>query len=196
MNNIINLIESLNKEKTIDLIIAVVIVAILDILSPLFSFLIIKVFNFKMKNKEVKNSAFYTPLRLFFRITGIYLAMLFLKPTFNFTDNFINIITKIYKIIVIITLANSFANSITKKSTIIKRIREKSTRDFNDSSIKMLVRVVKFIIYIIAAFIVFAELGYDLSGLITGLGLGSVVLTLAAQDTIKNLLRRNYYIFR
>ena len=82
MNNIINLIESLNKEKTIDLIIAVVIVAILDILSPLFSFLIIKVFNFKMKNKEVKNSAFYTPLRLFFRITGIYLAMLFLKPTF------------------------------------------------------------------------------------------------------------------
>ena len=40
----------------------------------------------------------------------------------------------------------------------------------------------------IAIFIIFIEIDYDLSGLITGLGLGSVVLTLAAQDTVKNLL--------
>ena len=196
MDTILNLFESLDKEKTIALVIAIVIVAVLDILSPLLSFLIIKMFNLKKKASEIKNSAFYNPLKIFFKITGIYLAVLFLKPTFNFTSNFINVATKIYKIIIIITLANSFANSITKKSRLIIRIQQKSDRDFNDNSIKLLVRIVKVIIYIIAAFIVFLELDYDLSGLITGLGLGSVVLTLAAQDTIKNLLRWYSYFFR
>ncbi len=191
MNSILNIIESLNKERAIDLIIAIVIIAVLDILSPLFSYIIIKVFNLKKNTEQIKNGAFYTPLKVFFRITGIYIAILFLKPTFNFTDEFINIVTKIYRIVVIITLANSFANSITKKSRFVKTIEEKSTKDFNDNSVKMLVRLIKIIIYIIATFIVFLELDYDLSGLITGLGLGSVVLTLAAQDTIKNLLRRN-----
>ena len=191
MNSILNIIESLNKERVIDLIIAIVIIAVLDILSPLFSYIIIKIFNLKKNTEQIKNGAFYTPLKVFFRITGIYIAILFLKPTFNFTDGFINIVTKIYKIVVIITLANSFANSITKKSRFVKTIEEKSTKDFNDNSVKMLVRLIKIIIYIIATFIVFLELDYDLSGLITGLGLGSVVLTLAAQDTIKNLLRRN-----
>ena len=191
MNSILNIIESLNKERAIDLIIAIVIIAVLDILSPLFSYIIIKVFNLKKNTEQIKNGAFYTPLKVFFRITGIYIAILFLKPTFNFTDKFINIVTKIYRIVVIITLANSFANSITKKSRFVKTIEEKSTKDFNDNSVKMLVRLIKIIIYIIATFIVFLELDYDLSGLITGLGLGSVVLTLAAQDTIKNLLRRN-----
>ena len=52
----------------------------------------------------------------------------------------------------------------------------------------MLVRGIRCIIYIIATFLVFYEIGYDLSGLITGLGLGTVVLTLAAQDTVKSLL--------
>ena len=191
MNSILNIIESLNKERVIDLIIAIVIIAVLDILSPLFSYIIIKIFNLKKNTEQIKNGAFYTPLKVFFRITGIYIAILFLKPTFNFTDEFINIVTKIYRIVVIITLANSFANSITKKSRFVKTIEEKSTKDFNDNSVKMLVRLIKIIIYIIATFIVFLELDYDLSGLITGLGLGSVVLTLAAQDTIKNLLRRN-----
>ena len=86
MNSILNIIESLNKERAIDLIIAIVIIAVLDILSPLFSYIIIKVFNLKKNTEQIKNGAFYTPLKVFFRITGIYIAILFLKPTFNFTD--------------------------------------------------------------------------------------------------------------
>ena len=195
MSSILNIIENFNKEMAIDLIIAIVIMAVLDIFSPLFSLIIIKIFNIKRNSNEIRNSAFYTPIKIFFKLTGIYLAILFLKPTFNFTESFINIVTKIYKIAVIITLANSFANSITKKSRFVKTIEEKSTKDFNDNSVKMLVRFIKVIIYIIATFIVFLELDYDLSGLITGLGLGSVVLTLAAQDTIKNLLRWNYNFY-
>ncbi len=188
MDSILNVIENLNGKNTIDLIIAIVFIAILDILSPLFSYIILKLFNFKKNSKEIKNNTFYMPLKGFFKISGIYWAILFLKPDFNFSDEFIDIVTKIYKIVVTITIANSLANSITKKSKFIKLIKEKSDKDINDYTIRILVRVIKVLIYIVAIFIVFAEIGYDLSGLVTGLGLGSVVLTLAAQDTIKNLL--------
>lgn len=188
MESILNLIKSLNGQNTIDLIIAVAIVAVLDIFSPLFSYIILKILNFKKNSNEIRDNIFYMPLKVFFRVSGIYWAILFLKPTFAFSENFIIGVTKLYKIAVTITFANSLANSITRKSKLIKLIKEKSDKDINDSTTTILVRIIKVLIYMVAVFIVFAEIDYDLSGLVTGLGLGSVVLTLAAQDTIKNLL--------
>ena len=46
MNSIIETIKNLNAETTINIIIAIVILAILDIFSPLFSYIILKIFNF------------------------------------------------------------------------------------------------------------------------------------------------------
>lgn len=188
MEQIINTIKSLDSEKTITLIIAATILIIWDICSPLFSYAIIKMFNFKKNSKEIKNNTFYTAIKNFFRISAIYVLIIFLKPTFNISNDFMELVTRAYKIIVTITIATSIANSITRKSKVVKKIKEKSDKDINDSATRILVRLMKVGIYFLAAFIIFIEIGYDLSGLITGLGLGSVVLTLAAQDTIKNLI--------
>ena len=51
-----------------------------------------------------------------------------------------------------------------------------------------ILRITKIAIYVLAGFMVISELGYNISGLITGLGLSSVVITLAAQDTAKSLI--------
>lgn len=188
MNSIIEIIKNLNAETTMNLIIAIIILAVLDIFSPLFSYIILKLFNFDKTKKQIKNNPLYMPLKSFFKVTGIYLAILFIRPTFKLTDEFMNFATKIYKVLVTITIANSLANSMTKKSRFIKAIKDKSEKEINDASTKMIVRGIRTLIYIIATFMVFYEMGYDLSGLITGLGLGTVVLTLAAQDTVKSLL--------
>lgn len=188
MKIIINSIKNLNEQSAIDLVIAIIVFVILNIFSPLFSYIIIKMFNLKKTKKQIKENTFYLPLKTFFKITGIYVAILFLRPTFNFSNEFMDMVTKIYKIIVIISMAIGIANSITKKSIFIKKVNERSNKDLDDNSIKILIRVIKALIYIVAIFLIFAELGYDLSGLITGLGLGSIVVSLAAQDTIKNLL--------
>lgn len=188
MNSIIETIKNLNAETTINIIIAIVILAILDIFSPLFSYIILKIFNFEKNKKQIKENPIYMPLKAFFKVTGIYLAILFIRPTLDFSDELMNLVTKIYKVLVTITIANSLAKSMTKKSRFIKAIKNKSDKEINDASTKMLVRGIRCIIYIIATFLVFYEIGYDLSGLITGLGLGTVVLTLAAQDTVKSLL--------
>ena len=188
MNSIIETIKNLNAETTINIIIAIVILANLEIFSPLFSYIILKIFNFEKNKKQIKGNPIYMPLKAFFKVTGIYLAILFIRPTLDFSDELMNLVTKIYKVLVTITIANSLAKSMTKKSRFIKAIKDKSDKEINDASTKMLVRGIRCIIYIIATFLVFYEIGYDLSGLITGLGLGTVVLTLAAQDTVKSLL--------
>ena len=48
-------------------------------------------------------------------------------------------------------------------------------------------KVARAIIYIIALFIVLAILQINLSGLVAGLGIGGIIVTLAAQDTAKNI---------
>lgn len=187
MSNIKIFLENLTGEQTVDLIIAVLIIAVLDIFSPLFSYAVIKIFNFKEKSAKIKKNAFYIPLKSFFKVLGVYLALVFLRPALNIDDNFMNIATKIFKVIVILNTAIGLAKSIDKESFLVRKIVDKSEKDIGNSSIKFLIRMIKGLIYIIAGFMIIAELGYDLSGLVTGLGLGSVVLTLAAQDTLKNL---------
>lgn len=184
----INFLNNLTGDKLIILIKAVIIIAVLDILSPLFSYILVKLFNWRKTTKEVKENPFYVPIRAFFKILGIYSAIIYIKPVFGISQNAMDIITKITRILVIINTAIALGNSVTKKSRLINRIKDKSEKDIDDATTKVIVRVIKALIYIIAAFMIIADLGYDLSGIITGLGLGSVVLTLAAQDTIKNLL--------
>ena len=180
-------ILNLDSEKVINLIIAIGIVAVLYILSPIFSYGIIKLFKFKNKGNQIRENAFYRPLKSFFRVLGIYIAIIYLKPILNISDNIMDTVTQIFRIIVIITTALGLAKSISIDSMFIRRIREKSERDLGDSTIKFIVKVLRVLIYIVAGFMIIADLGYDLSGLITGLGLGSVVVTIAAQDTLKNL---------
>lgn len=43
-------------------------------------------------------------------------------------------------------------------------------------------------VYIVAGFLIISELNYDISSLVTGLGLTSVVIALAAQDLVESLL--------
>lgn len=189
MEQVTSFIENLSTTDIMNIVISLVVVIVFNIfLSPSISFLILKLFNIKKSKKEIKEGTFYGPLNVFLKMTAIYITILFLRPILGLADSVTDLITKTYKIIVTITIAHSFANSITRKSKVIETIKDKSEKDINDGTTRILVRLIKAIIYIVAAFIVIAEIGYDLSGLITGLGLGSVVLTLAAQNTIKDLI--------
>ena len=53
INDFISYFKNMNQEKIIDIAIAVGIVIIFWIFSSLFSYLVIKIFNFKEKNKKI-----------------------------------------------------------------------------------------------------------------------------------------------
>lgn len=182
------LIENLLSIKIIDLIIAILLVLIFRISSSGMSYTVIKMFKFKTRNsKRIKESAFYNPLRIFFRVLGVYLAILFLKPSLNINQEVINIVTTLFKIISVIIFARGLAESFAPGSYLVKRIKERMNKELEDSMLDFILKTIRAIIYIIAGFIVITLLGFNLNGLVAGLGIGGLIVTLAAQDTAKNL---------
>ena len=95
------------------------------------------------------------------------------------------VITKIFKICVILLATKGFSNLFDSSSESFAKLREKLNFDGNDTTINFFSKVAKALIYIIAGFILITELGYNLGGLATGLGISSVVIALA--DEIADL---------
>lgn len=184
INEIIEQVKQIPMETLINILIALGIIAVFYLFSYLFAYFIIKIFNMKVKNKnKIKQNSFYKPLKLAVTLFGIYLAALFL----NLPSEVINVITKIFKICIIYLTAKGFANMVKPSSKFIKKLQSRSKINSNDTAINFIVKTVRGIIYIIAGFIIITELGYNLNGLVAGLGLGGVIVALAAQDIAKSL---------
>ncbi len=181
-------IKYITSIQIVDVLIALFITIFFKIFSSTFSYIIVKMFKFKTKNKaQIKENAFYNPLRIFFAILGVYLGILFLKRPLNITNEIMNIITKIFEIIVTFAFAKGLASSFRTGSSLVKRLKKTLNTKLDDNMFDFMLKVVRVIIYVIAVFIVVAILGINLNGLVAGLGIGGIIVTLAAQDTAKNL---------
>ena len=191
MENIRNFIEAIRgiqMTQIIDIGIAILIYILFRCLSKSLAYITVKFFKPKTKNKKsIKNNAFYTPLKVFYTILGLYLALLFIRQPLK-TSQWINgLVDQLFKIAVIILSANGIANSLTTNNSLVNRLKERMNPEVEDSMLKFILKGIRVLIYIIAGFIIITDLGINLNGLVAGVGLGSVVITLAAQDTAKNL---------
>lgn len=185
INEILDFFKNLTLENIIDIGIGLAIIVVFKIFSSSLAYIIVKMFKFKIKDKKkIKENGFYKPLRLFFILLGIYIGFMALK----LPENVFNIITKIFRICTILLAAKGFSNLFDSSSETFAKLREKVHFDGNDTTINFFSKVAKALIYIIAGFILISELGYDLGGLATGLGISSVVIALAAQDIAKSFL--------
>ena len=185
LNEILDFFKNLTIENAVDIGIGLAIIVIFKIISSPIAYMIVKMFKFKVKDKnKIKNNGFYKPLKSFFVILGIYIGFMVLKlPADIFA-----VITKIFKICVILLATKGFSNLFDSNSESFAKLREKLNFDGNDTTINFFSKVAKALIYIIAGFILITELGYNLGGLATGLGISSVVIALAAQDIAKSFL--------
>lgn len=181
-------LNNLTSLEILDIVIAVGIIVFFRILSSTMAYAIIRIFTLKSKRaKDIKQSAFYSPLKVFFIILGVYLAVLFLKRPLNLSSQIMHYVTVGFKILSVIAFAIGLAKSFTTKSSLIHKIRKQSKKEIDDTTLEFILKIVRAVIYIITVFIVLALLKIDLTGLIAGLGIGGLILTLAAQDTAKNL---------
>ena len=189
INGLVNWLQTnITMTSAIDIFVALCICILFRVTRKSFAYMTIKIFKPRTKNKkEIRKNAFYKPLSIFYLILGIYLAILFLRQPLGINEWLIIKIKKIFKITTIILLANGIANSLTTNNSLVNRLKERMNPDVEDSMFKFVLKTIRFLIYLIAGFLAITEWGYNLNGLVAGLGIGSVVITLAAQDTAKNL---------
>ena len=96
-----------------------------------------------------------------------------------------------FRILLIIVVSKILVKILTSKSSGIRKLQQKINlsrgKDNSKNESEFLAKIIKVVINTISVILIIQELGFDLQGLIAGLGLGTVVITLAAQDTAKNL---------
>ena len=196
MNEIISYIKNLNL--SIDflekLLLSAIIFALFYIGSSIFSRIIVKIFNRKDKGKSKKKLCehpLYTPVRYFFICLGIYLAIINLGVPQDIFD----IVSKLFRVSIIWFIALAIANMITPNSQIFAKINKNVRFTKKDKATTLLYKIIRGLIYLVAIVIIIAELGYDINGLIAGLGVGGLAISLAAQDTLKNLIAGIVMIF-
>ena len=185
INNIINFFKNLTQEQLIDIGIAAIIIIFFLIFSSVFSYLIIKMFKFREKNElKIKHNPLYKPLKALFAVVGIYIGIIILR----LPENVMEACNKIFQILVICIIAKGLINLVDPQKGLIKKMRNDEAPDGNKTVASFTSKILKYVIYIGAGLLILAVFGINPTSLIAGLGVGSAVVALAAQDFVKNLI--------
>ena len=126
MSQIIGFIEEIMAIQFVDIIIAIGIILFFRIFSSSFSYIIIRMFKIKdNKAKKIKQSAFYSPLKVFFIILGFYLAIVFLKKPLDISNEVMIIAYRAFIIITTIAFAKGLAASFTPNLHYIRKWKKR-----------------------------------------------------------------------
>ncbi len=183
-----SILNNINKQQILEfanifyLQIAIAIIVVFFVFRAVFAKTILKIINIIFKRKEkTANNPIYKSLKNFILVIGFYLASLILPLNNKITY----IINEIFKIVIILFITKVITVIINKDSNLFKKIFANSK---NESVNSFICKIVRAVLWIFSFIIIFKELGFDLTGLVAGLGVGSVIISLAAQDTVKSLL--------
>ena len=185
METIKTFIEGIKAKDIADIFISIAILVIFFVLSIWLPRLLLKIWKVNEKDKKVlKENDTYKGLRSIFLCFGIYLALIILA----LPATAMAFCIKLIRVAVILSIAKILVGMISPTSKLMKKVKGNEKLQENQKLIQTGTKLLKVLIYIVAGFMIISEFGYDLNGIITGLGLGSVVIALAAQELVSNLL--------
>ena len=136
-------------------------------------------FSKKPENRMSFQNSLQKPLSIFFVLLGLYAGI-----TINYQHK---IVTDSFKIFTILIVCWSILCYISDNLQTAFNLKS-DNKPVNGVAVKFISNILKVIIVCIAVVMVLAELGYNINGLITGLGVGGLAVSLSAQDTLKNLI--------
>lgn len=127
------------------------------------------------------------PLRMFFLCTGLY-AALNLFPNIQQYAALLASTTKIYRSVLVMLVAWVFCNlectDNLRTSAFAKRMDAQSNRGV----LPILSKAMRFLTVALAALIIAQEWSFSISGLLAGLGLGGLAVSLAAKNLLASIL--------
>ena len=132
---------------------------------------------------EAVVDAINPPLRLILVLVGIWLALAVL----DFNDDIAQIISDVAAILIAIAFFWGVYRLIDAIGDAIANVANQDER-IDRNIVRFGRQLAKGLIWIIAFVIVMDQLGYNLNGLLAGLGIGGLAVALAAQETLGNLV--------
>ena len=179
VNELVAWIQSIELSQVINVSICIVAIIFTIIISPFLSLGIAKIFGWKKTKKELKEGIIYNALKYFLMATGILCSIRILGLNEGISD----FIDKLYRIAIVWIIAKTVSDVFAKGKFFISKFKDKA----NDPMINIVNKIIKVVLYILATYLTLKEFNYDLGGILTGLGLSTAIIALAAQDTFKDV---------
>ena len=181
-----------DTDKLVDFVIGVAVFLILFIFRYKISNALINVFGklFLRNNKEKTDSlvnSLQKPLAYLIGTVGLYIAFAinYNKPG----------VTKVFKILIILIICWGVINYLSNNLFIHIHFGENADDTMNTTALRFLANILKIVVIAFGIVMIISELGYNVNGLLTGLGVGGLAVSLAAQDAVGNLISGFIIIF-
>lgn len=176
-------LSTLLIELAVALLIYVVFKAVAAVISKKADFIAVKILKVKNENlRQAVTKSIEKPVKLFLEITGIFIAVMYIPFSVGVSAVVDPIAIKVYRIALIVVAGLLAVNLVDS----IQYFSKKFADSTNQTILIFFIKIGKALVWVLIAAILLKEVGYDVTGLITSLGLGGVVLALAAQDTASN----------
>ena len=123
-----------------------------------------------------------------------FAAMFYLASLQINQGSFAELFEKLFNFLLIIPLVYFMIKFSTEMISFYLKGDAKKVK-VNEAAIDILMQVVRIILVLIGILLILGNLGYDISALIAGLGVGGLAFALAAQDILKNFFAGIALIF-
>ena len=124
------------------------------------------------------------PLTYLVLIGGYWVAIHFLK----FNDTISSVLENVAYLALVLDITTIFSRIFDALiSEVIMPLSEKSESSFDNQLIPVVQKGVRSIIWVLGIIIGLDNIGFDITAMIAGLGIGGLALALAAQDSVKNI---------
>ena len=176
----------------VDIAIGVVIFAVFFLLRKVLAGIVLDLFGrviFMNKPEDRKRfkKGLLIPFSAFFVLLGLYIAVYMNLKGDIATVAVTVAVAKAFKILVIITVCRCVLSYLTELlNTRFNLDNEQSAA--HGVVVKFISNICKIVAVCLAVVMIVSELGYNINGLITGLGVGGLAVSLAAQDSLKNII--------
>ena len=144
----------------------------------------------KNKNEKVHNAfkdSFAKPLTIFIKIMGVFFVVSAFPLNPVVKVPVVAFLNTVVRISLIVMISISVQNLITNIPEVIDNFGEK-LGGVNQTIVTFFTKIAKALVIVFTVVIVVEEFGYDVTGLITGLGLSGLTFALAAQDIASNFM--------
>ena len=173
------------------LAIAVTIYIVALIVSGMAEKILTTVFKIVLKERSETTKLAFTqsfakPLAGFIKIAGLYFAVSALPLNAALKVSVVSVMSVVLRIALILMVSIALQNFVVNMPEMFDGLAEKLGG--NQTIVIFFTKLLKALIMVFTLVIIIEEFGYDVTGLITGLGLGGLTFALAAQDIASNFM--------
>lgn len=176
----------------IKLIVGVTVFVLCLVLGTAFSKMILSAFaRVFYKNDEYKKNmlinSLIKPISALIKTIGLFVLFCLVYTNTS--------IFKAFKIVFILIICWGVVSYLSDNLFLTLFAGKNADEKMNTTAIKFIGNLIKIIVIAFAVVMIISELGYNINGLLTGLGVGGLAVSLAAQDAVGNMISGFIIIF-